>query len=32
MYANAIRVLSKSYLPISVLPQAELKGILDKVM
>ena len=31
MYANAIRVLSKGYLPISLLPPMKLQEILHKV-
>ena len=31
MYANAIRILSKGYLPISLLPLSKLKEILDEV-
>ena len=31
MYANGIRILSMGYLPISLLPQAKLKELLNKV-
>ena len=31
MYANAIRILLKGYLPISLLLPTKLKGILDDV-
>ena len=31
MYANAIRILSKGYLPISLLPQTKLKEFLDDI-
>ena len=31
MYARAIRILSKGYLPISLLPPSELSGILGEL-
>ena len=31
MYAKAVRVLSKGYVPISLLPPLKFQGILDKI-